>query len=69
MMDALEAELRSIGVTELRVDTLASSTDYEPYILTRAFYEKMGFSVEKVTTLRPPDQDKSFDMATYIKRI
>jgi len=69
LLAALEDELRSIGLTELRVDTVADSVNYKPYELTRAFYKKMGFTVEKVSLFEPPDGSESYDIATYIKHI
>lgn len=38
-----EDDLRSSGVTEVLVETLGESVDYEPYEGTRAFYRAAGF--------------------------
>jgi hypothetical protein len=32
------------GITEVFVDTLGDSVDYEPYARTRAFYRALGFT-------------------------
>jgi N-acetylglutamate synthase-like GNAT family acetyltransferase len=34
---------RSLGLRAIEVKTLDESSDYEPYIATRAFWERMGF--------------------------
>ena len=38
-----EDHLRASGVTEVQVETLGESVDYEPYERTRAFYRAEGF--------------------------
>jgi tRNA pseudouridine38-40 synthase len=43
MIERLFAELRAAGVTELHVETLGPSVDYEPYAHTRAFYAALAF--------------------------
>lgn len=37
------SELRRDGVVVVEVKTLDSSSDYEPYVATRAFWESQGF--------------------------
>ncbi|MCJ2557168.1 MAG: GNAT family N-acetyltransferase [Candidatus Thermoplasmatota archaeon] len=63
----VEDELRRAGVREVRVETVAELTEYEPYERTRAFYEKMGFHVEKVKRTRSEETGEEFHMATYLK--
>jgi hypothetical protein len=36
-------QARSLGLRAIEVKTLDESSDYEPYIATRAFWERMGF--------------------------
>ncbi len=43
LVEAVVKNLSSHGVTELRVDTLGDSVDYEPYERTRRFYAAVGF--------------------------
>jgi len=43
LVEAVVKDLSKHGVTELRVDTLGDSVDYEPYERTRRFYAAMGF--------------------------
>jgi ribosomal protein S18 acetylase RimI-like enzyme len=62
----VEDELRGVGVREVRVETVAELTEYEPYERTRAFYEKMGFHVEKVKKTISEDTGEEFYMATYL---
>jgi tRNA pseudouridine38-40 synthase len=44
LIDRLLSDLRAAGVTELHVETLGPSVDYEPYARTRTFYAAMGFT-------------------------
>ena len=44
LVDALMTMLRADGVRELRVKTLSSRAEDEPYAETRAFYAAMGFT-------------------------
>jgi ribosomal protein S18 acetylase RimI-like enzyme len=66
---ALENRLTKEGVREVRVDTVSERTNYEPYERTRAFYEKMGFSVERVRKIRSEETGEEFYMATYLKTL
>ena len=52
LLEALERELKNIGLKELRVETLAESIEYEPYEKTRLFYKKMGFKPEKIRKIK-----------------
>lgn len=66
---AVEDTLKEAGVKEIRVETVAEETEYEPYERTRAFYEKMGFRVEKIERTRSEDTGEEFYLATYMKRL
>ena len=49
-----EDDLRNSGVTEVLVETLGESVDYEPYERTRAFYRAAGFrDFKRVMTDNP----------------
>jgi len=65
----VEDELRRAGVREVRVETVSELTEYEPYERTRAFYEKMGFHMEKVKKTISEDTGEEFYMATYVKAL
>lgn len=69
LVNKLEKELKTLGVKELRVGTVAASTKYEPYEKTRTFYKKMGFRVEKVKKMKSKDTGEKFDAATLIKNL
>jgi ribosomal protein S18 acetylase RimI-like enzyme len=43
LLDHLVAELATDGVRMLEVKTLDQSDDYQPYVATRAFWERRGF--------------------------
>jgi ribosomal protein S18 acetylase RimI-like enzyme len=64
---ALENRLMDAGIGEVRVDTVSELTEYEPYERTRAFYERMGFEVEKVRKIRSEETGEEFHMATYLR--
>jgi tRNA pseudouridine38-40 synthase len=49
MIDRLLAHLRTVGVTEIHVETPGPSVDCEPYARTRAFYAAMGFTEHRRT--------------------
>ncbi len=66
---AMEDMLKEAGIKEIRVETVAEETEYEPYERTRAFYEKMGFRVEKVERTKSEDTGEEFHLATYMKRL
>ena len=44
LLAVLEDHVRASGASELRVETLGDSVDYEPYARTRAFYRALGFA-------------------------
>lgn len=63
----VEEILKREGVREVRVETVSVLTEYEPYERTRAFYEKMGFRVEKVEKTTSEETGEGFHLATYLK--
>lgn len=69
LLQRLENELKKLGITDLRVETVADTTKYKPYEITRAFYKKAGFKVEKVRTVKSKDTGRKFDMATFVKKL
>ena len=44
LLELAEEHVRATGATELRVQTLGDSVEYEPYERTRAFYRAVGFA-------------------------
>ncbi len=69
LIEFLEKKLKSIGLKELRVETLAESIAYEPYEKTRLFYKKRGFEVEKVRKIKSEDNGEILDLATLVKKL
>lgn len=69
LLTAIEHELRSVGVTEVRLNTVIASGDTGPYHNTHAFYKKMGFTAEKEFELPRADGVEPLDMVTYVKFI
>lgn len=65
----VEKEIKKTGTSELRVDTLSEKEKYKPYERTRAFYQKMGFRLEKTKKRKDKYTGKKFYMATYLKKI
>jgi GNAT superfamily N-acetyltransferase len=43
LVDAALAQLAAAGVSVVEVKTLDASAGYEPYVATRAFWERRGF--------------------------
>ena len=58
LLEATEKKLKSFGLKELRVDTLAESIESKPYEKTRLFYKNRGFRVEKIKKIRSKDTEK-----------
>ncbi len=54
LLEFAEDHLRDAGVTQVRVETLGDSVEYEPYEWTRAFYRAMGFSEFKLVMTDNP---------------
>jgi len=69
LLKALEKKLKKNGFKELRVETLAESTEYEPYEKTRLFYKKRGFEVEKIRKIKSKDTGTILDLATLVKNL
>ena len=57
LVDAIEDELVSLKIQSLKVSTLASTEEYEPYTRTRNFYHAMGFSDTQVNRNWFPNGD------------
>ena len=55
--------MRAAAVTQVRVETLAPTIEYEPYARTRAFYEACGFTLRKIEPRGWPDGS---DRAEYV---
>lgn len=54
LIEFVEERLLASQITELRVDTLGESVEYEPYDRTRAFYRSVGFrDLKSVMTDNP----------------
>jgi ribosomal protein S18 acetylase RimI-like enzyme len=51
--------LRDSGATEVQVETLGESVDYEPYERTRAFYHSVGFRFLRSETTGNPGMPES----------
>jgi ribosomal protein S18 acetylase RimI-like enzyme len=69
LFNALEKELKRLGIRKLQVDTVADSEESEPYRKTRLFYRKVGFRVERVRKAKSEDTGEEFEMATFSKEI
>lgn len=54
------------GVSRIRVQTVAHTSDCAPYVATRAFYEAAGFVLERIEPQGWPD---GLDRAVYILTI
>ena len=64
----LEKELLILGIRELKVETLSDKIDYEPYVRTRAFYEKDGFIKGETRSVISADGEE-LEMVTYVKNL
>lgn len=69
LLKKLEKELKRIGIKELRVETVAETENYKPYEITRAFYKKLNFKVERVRKVKSKDTGEKFDLATFVKKL
>lgn len=63
MLDWMLERARAAAVPRIRVQTVAHTTDYEPYARTRAFYETCGFELESIDPKGWPD---GTDKAIYV---
>ncbi|MDO8444210.1 MAG: GNAT family N-acetyltransferase [bacterium] len=68
LIEALEQELLSLGITKYEVETLSETIDHPPYIPTRAFYEKMGFEKGKSREIISTTGEK-LELVTYWKNL
>lgn len=64
----LEDELLGMGINKLKVETLADTIEYEPYVKTRAFYEKMGFTKGEIKAITSTDGE-AIELVTYNKEL
>jgi len=55
MVEMMLERARAAEVAYIRVQTVAPTTEYEPYARTRAFYEALGFRLESVEPKGWPD--------------
>lgn len=62
----LEDELKKMGIDKIKAETLSEKIEYEPYIKTRAFYEKMGFQKGETKKITSADGEK-IELVTYNK--
>jgi GNAT superfamily N-acetyltransferase len=54
------------GVSRIRVQTVAATSDYEPYVGTRAFYDACGFELDSIESQGWPD---GLDKGIYVLRL
>ncbi len=66
LLEFAEDHLRDAGVTQVRVETLGDSVEYEPYEWTRAFYRAMGFSEFKRVMTDNPGMPESLTLRKTI---
>lgn len=64
----LENKLFSLKINKLKVETLSETIVYEPYVKTRAFYEKLGFIKGETRQFTSADGEK-LELTTYHKEI
>ena len=62
LINKLIAKAKELGAKEIEVETLSPNEVYEPYNLTRAFYEKNGFKVKKIIS---PEKEGWDEMVLY----
>jgi ribosomal protein S18 acetylase RimI-like enzyme len=68
LIGAVERELRSKEAKYLFVMTLHPDVDYEPYVRTRAFYERLGFAFV-LTTHQGPTGPSADPLAYCLKTL
>ena len=66
LIDRLVTTLQKDGISQLQVDTLGNSVDYEPYTQTRAFYHKLGFKESGKIKQDNPQWPELLIMVKYI---
>jgi len=69
LLRKLREKLKKMKIKDLRVETVAESEKAKPYEITRLFYKKMGFKVEKVRKVKSKDTGREFNMATFVKKL
>jgi len=62
LLEYAEDRLRRSGATEVQVETLGESVDYEPYERTRAFYRAAGFCYFKSVMTDNPGMPESLTL-------
>ena len=62
LLEVAEDDLRDSGVTEVLVETLGESVEYEPYERTRAFYRALGFRDFKQVMMGNPGVPESLTL-------
>ncbi len=62
LITQLSEKAKQLGSKEIEVETLSPNEVYEPYNLTRAFYEKNGFKIKKII---PPEKEGWDEMVLY----
>ena len=62
LLEFAEDDLSRSGVSEVQVETLGESVDYEPYERTRAFYRSAGFRDFKSVMTDNPGMPESLTL-------
>lgn len=62
LIKRLIEKAHQLGAKEIEVETLSPNEVYEPYNLTRAFYEKNGFKIKKILA---PEKEGWDEMVLY----
>lgn len=66
LLKFLEEELLKLNINKLQAETLSEKIDYEPYVKTRAFYEKMGFKKAESRKIKSADGE-DIELVIYRK--
>ena len=66
LLEFAEDRLSVLGATEVQVETLGESVDYEPYERTRAFYHAFGFRDFKSVMTDNPGMPESLTLLKTI---
>jgi GNAT superfamily N-acetyltransferase len=62
LINRLLEKAKELDVKEIEVETLSPNEKYEPYNLTRSFYEKNGFKTKRII---PPEREGWDEMILY----
>lgn len=65
----LEEKLKKMGIKKLKVETLSDKIEYEPYKLTRAFYQKMGYNETETKSFISKETKEKLEMVIFRKVI